>query len=72
MVFNSDVFVIKERERESNEHEHKHVRLLLFLFEKQGLDMDVHNTMIVFPMVVVCPIESFDMNHTNILAAELG
>lgn len=38
-----------------------------------GLEMDVHNQQLVFPTVVVCPIQSYDMNRTNDLAYyELG
>lgn len=33
-----------------------------------GLDMDVHNQQIVFPTIVVCPVDPFDGNRTNDLA----
>lgn len=33
-----------------------------------GLDMDVHNQQIVFPTIVVCPVDPYDGNRTNDLA----
>lgn len=30
--------------------------------------MDVHNQQLVFPTIVVCPIESYDINRTVELA----
>lgn len=33
-----------------------------------GLDMDVHNQQLVFPTIVVCPVEAYDINRTVDLA----
>lgn len=33
-----------------------------------GLDMDVHNQQLVFPTVVVCPMEPYEVNRTYDLA----
>lgn len=38
-----------------------------------GLHMDVHNQQLIFPTIVVCPIESYDSNRTYDLAfSKLG
>ncbi|XP_031627738.1 sodium channel protein Nach [Contarinia nasturtii] len=33
-----------------------------------GLDMDVHNSQLVFPTIVLCPMESYDLNRSYELA----
>lgn len=35
--------------------------------------MDVHNQQLVFPTIVVCPVEAYDINRTvNVATNELG